>query len=141
MFPVLAHFQAIVTSSFYTCKLMQNRLAHKNSPEAKSLLPNLSYIVFNFYVLKRFEQYIELVTAVFYFKRILAFKSVFHKANFATRIDFLLFKLNRSIINPSRNFMRQKKKSLRAKKVDWWKTAFKLWVFKWKLSSLNWVRE
>ena len=47
-------------------------------------------------------------------------KPVFLYINFVTRIDFSLFKLNRSIICSSRKLMRQKRKS---QKFVLWKTA------------------
>ena len=40
----------------------------------------------------------------------------YHYANFAERTDPSLFKLNRFILSSSRKVMKQKKKSLRAKK-------------------------
>ena len=52
-----------------------------------------------------------------------AVKPIFHKTNFITRIDFSLFKLNKSIISSSRKLIRENKRYLRTKKFVKWKTA------------------
>ena len=49
----------------------------------------------------------------------------FHYGAFFARSDFQLLKLNRFLISSSRELTRQKKKSLRAKKVTLWKTCLR----------------
>ena len=44
-------------------------------------------------------------------------KLVFHQATFFARSDFRLLKLNSFLISSSRELTKQKKKSLRAKKI------------------------